>query len=468
MIIFTFLIFLFSFLLFILFSKVKIIQRNILNKFSSEKLRAQMKQLHPGRDFSYFEKEYLERKIRICLLIVTVGSAAACIGCAGSLIHPRITQMGGIKRDGYEGTEKSVNLYILDSNQKYKVTAYVSPREYENEQILQYFDEAEKIINKEMLGNNSSADSVCRDMNLVREAEDLPIEIEWKREKPLLIDKDGRLDEERIKETLAETGQKGIVTKVVATLKYGNETRDIEYAIKLIMPYENEQDAFMSLVESELENADKAGRTEEEMILPKEIDGKKVIFEEKENSDGILILILAIVSAAAVFRAKDKDLDKEVKLRDDQLKQDYPRIVNQYALYYCAGMHTKTIWKEICDDYRKKRDKEERFVYEEMLKSEAAMRDGVGEAQAYAGFLLSCNTKEYKTFINLVGQAVTKGKRQMSTELEKEAERAQQERVQMARIKGEEAGTKMLIPMFMMLGIVLIIVMVPAFVSFQI
>ena len=52
--------------------------------------------------------------------------------------------------------------------------------------------------------------------------------------------------------------------------------------------------------------------------------------------------------------------------------------------------------------------------------------------------------------------------------LKLEAIQAFEERKAKARRLGEEAGTKLLLPMFLMLAIVLVIVIVPAFLSVQI
>ena len=47
-----------------------------------------------------------------------------------------------------------------------------------------------------------------------------------------------------------------------------------------------------------------------------------------------------------------------------------------------------------------------------------------------------------------------------------ETKNAFEERKQAARRLGEEAGTKLLLPMILMLGVVLIIIVVPAYFSF--
>ena len=52
--------------------------------------------------------------------------------------------------------------------------------------------------------------------------------------------------------------------------------------------------------------------------------------------------------------------------------------------------------------------------------------------------------------------------------MEEEMRQAFEDRKSMARKLGEEAGTKLLLPMGMMLMIVMVIVIVPAFLSFGI
>ena len=50
--------------------------------------------------------------------------------------------------------------------------------------------------------------------------------------------------------------------------------------------------------------------------------------------------------------------------------------------------------------------------------------------------------------------------------LEEEVAAAFEERKNIAKRLGEEAGTKLLLPLFMMLGIVMVMVVAPAFLSF--
>lgn len=61
-----------------------------------------------------------------------------------------------------------------------------------------------------------------------------------------------------------------------------------------------------------------------------------------------------------------------------------------------------------------------------------------------------------------------KGTRGITVLLEQEAQNAFEERKHAAKRYGEEAGTKLLFPMMLMLGIVMVILLVPAVLAFQI
>ncbi len=66
-----------------------------------------------------------------------------------------------------------------------------------------------------------------------------------------------------------------------------------------------------------------------------------------------------------------------------------------------------------------------------------------------------------------MSQNLRKGTKGLTQMLRMEAIQAFEERKARAKRLGEEAGTKLLAPMFLMLAVVLVIVIVPAFLSIQ-
>ena len=96
------------------------------------------------------------------------------------------------------------------------------------------------------------------------------------------------------------------------------------------------------------------------------------------------------------------------------------------------------------------------------------MESGVTEAESYENFGRRCNVQAYVRFGALLSQNLRKGMKGLTQMLKLESIQAFEERKARAKKLGEEAGTKLLFPMFLMLAVVLIIVIVPAFMSLQI
>ena len=75
----------------------------------------------------------------------------------------------------------------------------------------------------------------------------------------------------------------------------------------------------------------------------------------------------------------------------------------------------------------------------------------------------SGNTKK---LASLLTQNLRKGSSELSELLSKEAELAMEQRKNLAKRLGEEAGTKLLLPMMLMLSIIMVLIIVPALVKF--
>ena len=94
------------------------------------------------------------------------------------------------------------------------------------------------------------------------------------------------------------------------------------------------------------------------------------------------------------------------------------------------------------------------------------MERGISEIQAYENLGKRARCSAYRTFSTLLVQNLRKGGSDMAKILEREADEAFEERKKRARVLGEEAGTKLLLPMLMMLGVVMAVLMVPAMFAF--
>ena len=96
------------------------------------------------------------------------------------------------------------------------------------------------------------------------------------------------------------------------------------------------------------------------------------------------------------------------------------------------------------------------------------MKMGYSETEAYLEFGRRCGIHSYVKFAGLLEQNIKKGTKGLKEILNNEVTEAFEERKALARKRGDEAGTQLLIPMVIMLIISIVIIIVPAILSFNI
>ena len=205
-------------------------------------------------------------------------------------------------------------------------------------------------------------------------------------------------------------------------------------------------------------------------ILPVLAEGIPLNWRRSMDYRGVYIGLL-FFAAAILFimtlRSREKQL---VQKRKIQMEMDYPEVVSKLKLYMETGLTCRSAWMKILEDYQKKQLAEQlvpRAVYEEMVKTGYEMQSGVSELRAYERFSERCSVGCYRRLTGLLIQNMRKGNSGLGQLLEAEVWQAFEARKQLAKKQGEEAGTKLLLPMMGMLGIVMTIVIAPAFMSMQ-
>lgn len=173
-----------------------------------------------------------------------------------------------------------------------------------------------------------------------------------------------------------------------------------------------------------------------------------------------------LMAVAAWYVAREQKQRKEHHRRQ-QLMLSYPEFVSKLSLLLGAGMTISAAFRKMNGMYqkRKERDGRNEEVYEELHRMICEMDNGMTEFRAYQRFSENCNLQPYRKLVSLLISSQRVGNRRLMEQLNEEADRVFLERKNAARRLGEEAGTKLLFPMMMMLVIVMGIVIVPAFLS---
>lgn len=343
---------------------------------------------------------------------------------------------------------------VAGTKEKYPIQLDVEERSWTRAEWNQHLKEAEAEIEKTFLADNESADHVSDRVNLCAYAADGIIEVEWSFDPENRIDIDGHVIEENLVD--------GQVVMVSARLSYGEYESIYEFPISL---YAGEKTAEEERLAAILQYAKEQDKTKQEMQLPDTANGERIVWHTKSSHTILTFLLLGVTASVGIVMGERYEQMKHKKNRDRELLMDYPEIVSQLGLLLTAGMSLQQAWKKMVDVYEKKKKRHRigrREGYEEMCITLHELDGGVGEVKAFERFGERCGLAQYRRLASVLMQNMRKGMVGIGRILNQEAENAFEQRKNTAHRIGEEAGTKLLFPMMLMLIVVMVILVVPA------
>ena len=210
----------------------------------------------------------------------------------------------------------------------------------------------------------------------------------------------------------------------------------------------------------------KEQKTSDIVQLPGQVGDIRITYETEEARSyaPVLLALGALILMPFLWREQQK---KKAEERKQQLFLDYPGIVNRFMLLLGAGLTVRKSVERLAAEYEAGRTEGEpvRYAYEELCIMNQEMRDGLSEGQALEHFGKRCRIFPYLKFASVVSQNLKKGADGLMEILEKESMEALEEKKQRVLQMGEQAGTRLLLPMMLLLALVMGIIMVPAFMT---
>ena len=226
-------------------------------------------------------------------------------------------------------------------------------------------------------------------------------------------------------------------------------------------------EAFKVAFKKELDNSDKETINEDTIKLPKVINDFKIIYKENRNL-GFLLMPIFGVLVAILLEARDKEEEKEkAKRRIRLLEIDFAQIISKILLYVSSGMTIRNSFIRLAEQYQKSKSGvknfENRAAYEELVVVKNKLASGYSEINAYEEMAKNINLRIYTRFLNIIIQSIKNGNKELKNILNMEVQDALYERKQNAKKLGEEAATKLVLPLMLMLSVIMVVIMVPAF-----
>lgn len=402
----------------------------------------------------------VEKRQVVCVLLGIILALACFIVDKQDFI---LTEENGIGRNPYGRGEKE-QVVIVEGlvAEKIPVELRIGERQYTKEEAEQILHAAAEELSVIIAGDNESLKQVHSRLDLVTRVDEYGISVQWQPQDSELISSSGDV----FNENCPEDGRE---TSLTAILKVGEHTREYVFNLKVYPPVKTAEEKKVAEFKKLLVRTDEEQRYSEQFILPERFDGERISYSVNTERNYLMFPLLGIL-AAILLPIKDRQKAAEEKKKCEcQMMMDYSEILSRLVVFLGAGLPIRKAWEKIVTDYMSSmKGGEKRIAYEEMAAAYHQMKRGIPEIQAYSEFGSRCRILPYRKLAGILEQNVKNGSKSLAPILEAEMENAFEQRKNLARRLGEEASTKLLLPLFMLLMIVMVMISVPAFLSFGI
>lgn len=392
----------------------------------------------------------------LAVLIIVVGNL---LGMGMAAVEKRSAKTDYLERNPYgEGAYEETLQVELEGKQE-EIQIYVEEQKYTEADKKRYLKEAEKEL-------NTWFQRVCGDKGEIRQSlpfpdklEQNPVTLSWSTSQPQILDWEGVLG--------TGVAPKGEMVDLMCTITLEEEMKIWQKEVRVYPPRRTEKEALQEEIQVRAEKLSE--ENSKKMYLPETYQGEAVHYRRTAGNTGYLVCVLSVLLGFGIFPLKKERERQKEELRKKEMQRDYPDVLDKLVLFLQAGFSIRKAMEKLAIDYQRNRQKyhmKERAAYEEIVKTCREMEGGVYEADAYERMGKRCKISQYKILSVLLVQNLRKGNQNILELLEREAASAGEERKREARVRGEEASVKLLLPMIMQLMVVLVILMVPAFLSF--
>lgn len=404
-------------------------------------------------------KKHTVKKIHLITITALVMSILGVMLCFNN--KQQRSNLNSVTRPNPgDGDALITKTVVIGDDEEQDINFEVSERVPSEEEIEKNFEQARAYIDDNYLGENESADNVYLPLNLVTSVPQSNVSIEWITDEEGYIYSDGKLA--KIED------EEGKIAVITAIIKYADCEERYSLSIRLV-PIDKTSEKDVDKLVNVIEEEDARSKEDSILKLPDKLGDKDVSYIDGGGSGVLVLLMLGVVSAIIIVYMSDEEIKKKNLQRKEEMLIDFPEIMTKFGVYLRAGLTVSLAWGRIVDEYlsAKKEGGKDRFAYNEMVITWNEMKNGSSWIEAYEKFGKRCDVIQYGKFATWIIQNGQKGGSGLIELLETESYEAKEERNKIIRINGERISQKILVPMMGLLGVVMMIVMIPAFIGFM-
>ena len=368
---------------------------------------------------------------------------------------------GSIQRAPVGGSEKHLDLTLKGDqfSEDYPYPLTVEPTRITQSLAEEFFAQAREEIDTGIFAAGEDSDHVQSGLQFAETYVEGLVKAEWYMDDYTYLTPEGEILQEKLTEEQ--------VVNVSAELTCGEFHELYVFPVVLHPKEKTLQEKLLVKIRENLRMQYDSGSAE--LTLPTSIEGSSLIWQEKKQPYLLQTLLLEMAMVGLMFLVEAERKREAIRKREELLKLEYPELVSHLAVLMGAGSSLKSAWSDVARRYlREKQQKTaDKPLYEEVVRTYHEMADGEGEIVAYRKFGERCGCACCLRLSRLFIQNLQKGNAKLCEMLREEAENSFEERKLAARKAGEEAGTRLLFPLLLMMAVVMAIVIMPAILNFN-
>lgn len=340
-----------------------------------------------------------------------------------------------------------------NGQEKVQMTVTVEERTLTKAQAEQYLKAARNALDEILKGENESLEKITTNLSFTDSVLDGCVAVEWTSYANEYFHSDGTL---RADVEVSET----VPVKVSAVLTCQEYSEDYEAEV-VLWPHKKALE--LELIELIEENADAESLV---LTLPKEYEGGKIIWKRPLDYTFLYFGFFTVAAVVVLKVGAKRDAEQEKKLRAEVYEKEYAQVVSKFTMLLSAGLSVRNAWERIALLSREKISETD-SIYKEMNRSLQELQKGMSELEVYEQFGRRVGLIHYKKLMALFISEKKRGSVNLLDGMNQEMLHAWEEQKRKTKQQGEKIGTKLLLPMMGMLAVVFIMILVPAFLSFQ-
>lgn len=434
----------------------------ILQIEQNKTARQTLKRLYPKEKGEELYRNYQKRKIGLMIGLIIIGLVSALGLHLCSQMKTRLAEGAHLIRNEWGAGDYQINLVANTEEWSKEFSFLVEERALTREEKEQRKDQLKILLPEIIKGENQDLYHVTENLNFVTHVSGYPFGLAWKSDNTKRVETNGKVNREGIR-----TEGEWVTIHAIINDSQQNESETVTYQIYILQEILDEKDIFFKILDERLLKEDEKTAEETKIQLPQEINGKIVSWKEEKEDNSIYVLLIFLLGSILAGKGMDYDLRRNLQKRSKQLEREYAGFVNKLRLYLSAGLTVRNAFMRITKEYEKnRRNGKKHYLYEELKISCSQLENGMAEEQVYFDFGQRCGEMRFRRLSSLLGVQLTKGNDQLLKNLAKEADNAIEDQRNQARKVGEEAGTKLLFPMMLMLLLVMFFILLPAYLDF--